>query len=435
MGRNDSGRSGCSIGVTFGKIALLLAVQTGVCVAQNESRGAESVKYDAILDYPFQQRQGPVQVTRDDAKTLGSKGYFELGTIAGFYRKTEDAHGTVEGMLKEAAKRGGDVLRIETENVPGNIPSGKYKKECAEQENAPATGSTGGTTTYSSSCYTDIHGFQHCNTTPSTAPGHPTGGGFHCTKWEEVPVDPISGLTTTGTVWRHLEKAEEQDLKYGLLNIGLPKAAEMGNANLVKLQLQWGADVNATDEEGYTALIRAIQGHRPDVVKLLLDNGADVNAPNIRTEKNYWTFKEGTPLTDAIDPAPFKDSKPFDEEMVKLLVTRAAKFEQKESVLDSLATSAPGTECGKKIRLLVSLGANVNWQDGGGETPLMTAALVANLEAVKTLLALGADKNLRDKGGRTAADQAIDGAKRLHGKKWGKKMTDDEKEVMRLLSQ
>jgi ankyrin repeat protein len=51
---------------------------------------------------------------------------------------------------------------------------------------------------------------------------------------------------------------------------------------VVSLLLQNGADVNAKDVTGRTALISAATGFGPnlEVVFLLLENGADVNAKN-----------------------------------------------------------------------------------------------------------------------------------------------------------
>jgi ankyrin repeat protein len=56
------------------------------------------------------------------------------------------------------------------------------------------------------------------------------------------------------------------------------RAALDGQAKIVKALLKDGADVNAKDHEGRTALMfAAINSHRT-TVKILLDQGADVNA-------------------------------------------------------------------------------------------------------------------------------------------------------------
>ena len=54
-------------------------------------------------------------------------------------------------------------------------------------------------------------------------------------------------------------------------------AAIDGHRDVVELLIDRGADVNATDGQGQTALMFAAnKGHR-DVVELLIDRGADVN--------------------------------------------------------------------------------------------------------------------------------------------------------------
>ncbi len=58
----------------------------------------------------------------------------------------------------------------------------------------------------------------------------------------------------------------------------LSTAAYFGNYEVVKLLLAAGASVNSTDKEGITPLIDAASGGNAKVVKALIANGADVNA-------------------------------------------------------------------------------------------------------------------------------------------------------------
>jgi len=89
----------------------------------------------------------------------------------------------------------------------------------------------------------------------------------------------------------------------------LSHAARIGNAELVKLLLDHGADINARDQSGWTPLMRAAMKGRTEVVKVLLDRGAKINLQ----EKDGWT---------ALHWAASRDY----PEVVKLLLDRGADY-------------------------------------------------------------------------------------------------------------
>ena len=63
------------------------------------------------------------------------------------------------------------------------------------------------------------------------------------------------------------------------------QAAEDGNIEAIKQRLAEGADANAKNNFGETALHKAsAEGHR-EIVELLVANGADVNVK----DRNEWT--------------------------------------------------------------------------------------------------------------------------------------------------
>ncbi len=64
------------------------------------------------------------------------------------------------------------------------------------------------------------------------------------------------------------------------INQELIKAAEKGDTAAVKALLDRGADVNAKDENGGTALMEAALLGNNATVQALLEAGADVNAKN-----------------------------------------------------------------------------------------------------------------------------------------------------------
>ena len=61
-------------------------------------------------------------------------------------------------------------------------------------------------------------------------------------------------------------------------------AAYQGEVDRLRQLLDWGADINARNNKGVTALTNAISGGRVENVDLLLERGADVNAADDRGE-------------------------------------------------------------------------------------------------------------------------------------------------------
>lgn len=89
-------------------------------------------------------------------------------------------------------------------------------------------------------------------------------------------------------------------------------AIEGGDADVIKVFLSKGANVNAKNDDGDTLLFRAVSKQNQEVIKLLLDQGSDINAKDVNGE---------TVLMKAVQQN--------DIELVRLLLSRGAGIKVK----------------------------------------------------------------------------------------------------------
>lgn len=156
-------------------------------------------------------------------------------------------------------------------------------------------------------------------------------------------------------------------------------AAKKGDTADVKTLLNKGADANAKDKGGWTALMEASQNGHTEIVNALLNKGADVNAKF----NNSWT-------------ALMFASEKGHTEIVKALIAKGADVNAKlnDGYTALMFASAEGhTEI---VKTLLNKGADVNVKDKGGRTALMRASEKGYTETVKALLDKGAYVNAKD---------------------------------------
>jgi ankyrin repeat protein len=177
----------------------------------------------------------------------------------------------------------------------------------------------------------------------------------------------------------------------------LHKAAYQSRRELVELLIRKGARVNAGTREGATPLHKAIEwfagtrrGHQAltspaeiasmmGIVKLLLDNGADVNA------------------TDAFGvTALVLAASSGHKALVELLLARGAKVNDKDYEGAGALYVATIMDRVDIAELLIAHGADIDAGTKSGYTPLVYAARDGNRDLAELLIAHGADVNAKD---------------------------------------
>ena len=200
-------------------------------------------------------------------------------------------------------------------------------------------------------------------------------------------------------------------------------AAFSGSYDIASLLIDNHARVNQADVQGFTPLFWAVDRRNMEtapnfpwtittdplpLIKKLLDAGANPNAVVNNTPRAH--MREGSPrivFSTALMRAAFAG----DIELVRLLLAHGADphVQSKDRETSLMAACGTGFINGyhrqrtpadrlEVVKLLVSLGEDVNAADSYGITPLMVAANLGDIEVVKYLISKGADLRAHDLG-------------------------------------
>ena len=168
-------------------------------------------------------------------------------------------------------------------------------------------------------------------------------------------------------------------------------AARSGDAAGLERGLAQGANVNARNRLGETALVILLKNNKVDLAQKLLNAGADVNQAAVNGI---------TPLMTAA----------FNGQtaMARSLLDRGADVAAVDRLAKNAMTYAAGAGNTEIVVLLLGKGVDPNAVYQNDLTALMWAAGFGKSDTVKALLAAGANPRLKDNRGKTAADMARD---------------------------
>ena len=243
-------------------------------------------------------------------------------------------------------------------------------------------------------------------------------------------------------------------------------AANRGHADVVRMLIAHGANINAQDDKGWTALSEASYRGRHDVVEFLLEKGAStllstswldsreygnalfwciesthneyskkVSITELLLENNAEPEGHNDARQDALAIAKSRGYKEIVELLEKYRKERIAKLNEyalleavrtqnlagvkkylekkvsPNSLLpngESILNYAVSAQNYGIVKLLLENGANPNVQNALGVTAFMTAVKYGNEPIARLLMNSGTNKNQRDNVGRTALFYAVE---------------------------
>ncbi|MCL1857486.1 MAG: ankyrin repeat domain-containing protein, partial [Kiritimatiellaeota bacterium] len=201
--------------------------------------------------------------------------------------------------------------------------------------------------------------------------------------------------------------------RYG--QTALENATIQGHADIAKALLAAGARV--------TSLWSAIHGGNAEIVKALLAAGAKVDSTTLEYAARYGSIDIAiiTALLEAGADVNAKDSSGDTAlysavtwgsiEAVEVLLAAGADPDLQDRNGDTALMSASqgyNAGCREKALMLIAAGANANLQNKDGRTAFMEIARWARTNEVVAMLAAGANTEVADNGGRTALIVTVD---------------------------
>ncbi len=212
------------------------------------------------------------------------------------------------------------------------------------------------------------------------------------------------------------------------------------SAEIVRLLIEAGANVNAADYLGQTPLEWAAKYASPEIVEMLIKAGANVNAESRygtvlmagrRVEISKRLIEAGADVNAGKHTSALANAAKYgNAEQIRLLVAKGAKIndpkdppihwagkpEAAEAMIEAAAdvnlrnakgetalhlTKSTWSPTAGTVKLLIDAGADVKAKNATGSTPLHAAVQQGKADIAKLLIAAGADVDARDNQGNT----------------------------------
>ena len=164
-----------------------------------------------------------------------------------------------------------------------------------------------------------------------------------------------------------------------------------GNAGFVRRLLAAGANPNAADKDGDTALMVAVKANHAEVVKTLLDGGADPHYGNDGLPHPHLNGKSSPALLEAVREQRVKIS----EMLLDAGADENSSYDD-SSMNWTVLKEATGADNADLVDILLAHGASANIDEysyGDFISPLCLAAKGWDIGIAKMLLSAGADPN------------------------------------------
>ncbi|KAL2674068.1 hypothetical protein Neosp_012514 [[Neocosmospora] mangrovei] len=190
--------------------------------------------------------------------------------------------------------------------------------------------------------------------------------------WVEIALQWDRSTPRGVRLWRSRKPMQSTD--DGLTPLGW--AVESGDENMAQYLLDSGADVDATNGWGETALFQAVIRRDEPIVRLLLDRGAKVN---------IFGTRRSSPLTLA--------TRGGNDAIIRLLLDRGANANATATGGEPAVVYAARNADMTLLKLLLDHGANANATAVDGEPAVVYAARNADMTLLKLLLDHGANAN------------------------------------------